>query len=350
MKPSVRTAIRTSTPRLFLALGLLCPLANPADAQEIVRDCTLGANGDACVFDVTAQGTGTLLVDTKAARFGARWRVTVAGWKVGSQATPIASSVGNGAVSVFGGRASTAIDLGRKYVVIVSYESPLGAAAVFPTGASVRLIGPVRVSQQRKRSAGSTLPGLPPLPGRYAGTYIPGFVRPSFAMEVSADRKRIVWIAATDVGCGFARRCDFEVALSPGIAITAGADGLMRFVQQDIPVAMGEETHSLDIDGVLFDADGFGNTAEQALGALSYSVGGADLDHYSWSAATLDDEEGDGWGRAGEIRLGSDPAWWDNTPEDKRVPTTSGLGPDPCHDFDDNDRDGQVDAQDPGCR
>jgi hypothetical protein len=106
---------------------------------------------------------------------------------------------------------------------------------------------------------------------------------------------------------------------------------------------------TLDIDGVFFDADSFGNTPEQALGGFSFFIASSRCNFQWWATAVAPDHDRDGWSTAAEQRLGSDPDDHLSTPEHWEVSTTDFYGPDSCHDFADNDRNELIDADDPNC-
>ncbi len=119
-------------------------------------------------------------------------------------------------------------------------------------------------------------------------------------------------------------------------------------VPLDLPPPVTSHPHSLDIDGVFLDADGFGGNAEQVLGGFSFVSAFFRCNQF-WVATVNPETDGDGWSNAAELRLGSNPGLTSRTPEHGDVPTTLLYGPDPCHDSADNDSDGQTDAADAGC-
>jgi hypothetical protein len=104
----------------------------------------------------------------------------------------------------------------------------------------------------------------------------------------------------------------------------------------------------MDIDGVFFDADGFGRR-EQALGGISFVSGDNRCNVQWWATSVAPDTDNDGWSDASERRLGSDPNDAASTPEHWEVPTTDLFGPDVCHDSSDNNGDHQLDQADPNC-
>ncbi len=178
----------------------------------------------------------------------------------------------------------------------------------------------------------------------------------SFQIELSADESKLIKIVVTALPCGsdspFGRH-SFTLDLNPGISIT----GDHRFSSRALAVVINPDpghSHTLDIDGVLFDADGDG-VREQALGGLAF-VSGPNRCHFQWWAtAVAFDDDGDGWSDTAERRLGSEyrrqTAFGfgvNSTPEHREVPTTSLFGPCPCKDFSDNDnfsdRDGRLDG------
>ncbi len=166
--------------------------------------------------------------------------------------------------------------------------------------------------------------------------------RNSFALEVSSDGSQVVEIIVVDLDCGHLGGHTFT--LSPGIPVTGG-----RFSARDVPVPIDPDpghAHTLDIDGVFFDADGNG-TPEQALGALDF-VSDLNRCNVRWVATqAAPDSDGDGWSNGAEQRLGSSSSSFSSffsTPEHAVVPTTCLSGPGPCRDFIDNDRDRQMDT------
>ena len=116
---------------------------------------------------------------------------------------------------------------------------------------------------------------------------------------------------------------------------------------KDIPLT--EEGDTLDIDGIVFDADGFGGTLEQAVGGLSIFRGAVQC-NFEWAATAVAlDSDTDGWSDTAELRLGSNPNDLFSSPEHHEVPTTALMGPDVCNDLIDNDGDELIDADDPNC-
>jgi hypothetical protein len=298
----------------------------------IFKSCNFGASGDGCVFDVTATGSGMLEVDTRASRTSNRWRTIIV--EVGQN--PAVSNIGTGSTTAFTGLVTQAVVSGRKYEVIVIHERL--TSGTFPAGVEVRFNGPVTVSGPRPRSGG----GDGALPGLYGGVYSPfAGHRDFFSLETSPDGTHVTRIALSSLLCGaFIHVHSFSLSVNIPIINR-------RFVART-PVVTGGHSHTLTIDGIFFDADGFGGTPEQALGGFSF-LDSSNTCNHQWRATTVADRDRDGWSDAAEQRLGSRPdlGW---TPEHKLVPTTPLYGPDPCHDFDDNDGDGRVDGADSGCR
>lgn len=163
----------------------------------------------------------------------------------------------------------------------------------------------------------------------------------SFAIELATDGSAVKQIIVTDLACGTDSRHTFTLAFNPNLTVTDN-----RFAAQAIPVTITPDpghAHTLDIDGVLFDADGNG-AKEQALGGLSFVSGVNRCNFRWWATSVVADDDGDGWSDTAERRLGSEyrrqTAFGfgvNSTPEHQDVPTTSIYGPCPCRDFLDND-------------
>ncbi|MBA2593096.1 MAG: hypothetical protein M3495_14275 [Pseudomonadota bacterium] len=185
-------------------------------------------------------------------------------------------------------------------------------------------IAPFEVSQAQ-------IPG-----GRYTGLYSEGRVS-TFRFELSSDGSQVIEIAAIDLPCPSERH---TFILNPGIPVSGG-----RFSVRDVPVPIAPDpghTHTLDVDGVFFDADGNG-TAEQALGGIGF-FSGLNQCNVRWVATqAAPDTDGDGWSNGGEQRLGSGPGTSpfddgaSSTPEHSVVVTTCVSGPVPCRDGINND-------------
>ncbi len=168
----------------------------------------------------------------------------------------------------------------------------------------------------------------------------------SFALKLSSDNSALIQITAYHLECGtdfpFGRHT-FTLDLNPAIPIMES-----KFSARDIPLTITPDpghAHLLDIDGVVFDADGDG-TMEQALGGLSFLSGTNRCNFRWWVSAVATDTDGDGWSDTAERRLGSNPSTSSSTPEHQAVPTTFIFGLWPCSDFEDNDRDGKIDIED----
>jgi hypothetical protein len=208
----------------------------------------------------------------------------------------------------------------------------------FPTSVEVQFTGLVTLLQPAPR------PGVV-LPGLYAGVYSPFAThRDFFTLETSADGTRVTWIAVSHLVCGaLLHEHFFSVSVSIPISnrwFAATVPG---------PVSSGHP-HTLTIDGVCFDADGFGGTSEHALGGFSFLDSNLTRCNHQWPATITADADGDGWSDAAEQRLGSRPDLPDRTPEHKLVPTTTLYGADSCHDSGDNHGDGPTDGGDLGCQ
>lgn len=139
--------------------------------------------------------------------------------------------------------------------------------------------------------------------GRYTGLFSEGSPN-SFALELSSDGSQVVEIVSDALSCSFGDSHTFTI--NPGLPVTGG-----RFLARDVPVPVDPDpfdphAHTLDIDGVFFDADGNG-TPEQALGGLSF-VSGPNRCNFRWVATqAAPDSDGDGWGDVAEQRLAPEP-------------------------------------------
>ncbi len=190
------------------------------------------------------------------------------------------------------------------------------------------------------------LPLPQPSPTDYTGRHSASTDRGSFSLKFSSDGAALVQINAYNLECGsdfpFGRH-SFTLELNPVVPVIAG-----RFSSRNIPVTITPDpghTHTLDIDGVVFDADADG-TKEQALGGLSFVSGTNRCNFRWWVTAIATDSDGDGWGDTAERRFGAIPTTASSTPEHRAVPTTPIFGPGVCSDFEDNDRDGKIDTAD----
>lgn len=178
--------------------------------------------------------------------------------------------------------------------------------------------------------------------GRHNGAYESDR---SLSIHTSANGAVVTQIDLSDIICG-PHSHRFSVTLNPGLPITDN-----RFSASDIPVSLSPPSghpHSLDIDGILFDADGDG-TLEQALGGLAFVSELSRCSAQWWASAVASDTDNDGWSDTAERRLGSNPSHLFSKPEHREVPTTLLYGTDVCHDFSDNDSDQLVDQDDPDC-
>lgn len=109
------------------------------------RTASIEAPGDAAIFDIKANATGTLKVCTKPGRAGDRWRVSIFERLAPDSAPPpvVNSAVGTGNAGVFSG-CSSLDDLveGRQYVVAVTWDQPLpGTFSPSSANARVRFTG-----------------------------------------------------------------------------------------------------------------------------------------------------------------------------------------------------------------
>jgi hypothetical protein len=290
-----------------------------------VTGCRILSIADACIYDIDAVADGTLLVDTRAALGGQRWRTVL--MVFGTKATK--SNTGTGSSTSFTGAVSRPVAAGKRYEVVVFYERPL--PSTFPTSVEVRFTGPVTVSPRQVYS---------PLAARYVGIYrVPSIMfDESFSFEPSADGTHVARILGA-VNCG--DRYPFDVHLSPGVLPISG-DGRFSATGISVPGA------ALDVDGVIFDADQADDSSEQALGGLTI-IRGSRACPYQWWATAEPDTDRDGWNNRAEQRLGSTITDRLSVPENAEVPGTPFYGPAHCADGADNDLDGATDGSDSDC-
>ena len=180
----------------------------------------------------------------------------------------------------------------------------------------------------------------------FTGQHHVGSSYNSFSIETSADGTAVIQINVTYLLCyaTIYHSHTFSLDLDPGIPISDN-----RFSATGIPVTFSPDpghTHSLDIDGVFFDADGDGSL-EQAIGGLSFVSELTRCNGRWWATAIAPDLDSDGWSDAAEQRLGSLAGAWHLIPEHREVPTTPLYGTRHCQDFADNDGDGAMDAAEP---
>jgi hypothetical protein len=191
-----------------------------------------------------------------------------------------------------------------------------------------------------------SLAPIQPLASAFTGRYqVGGWYNP-FSFETSADGTAVIQINVASLLCYTTgpHYHTFSVNLDPGIPISDH-----RFSATDIPVPITPDpghTHSLDIDGVFFDADGDG-TLEQTLGALSFVSDVSRCSGRWWATAIAPNFDSDGWSDAAEQRLGSSASSSLRIPEHREVPTTPLYGTRHCQDFTDNDGDGAMDTAEP---
>ncbi len=315
----------------LLFIGLATSYISVAYAIDSIIVCPILSSGDVCIFDIEATADGTLQIDTQSSLEGELWRVIA----VEMNQPPAISDIGSGSTMDFSGTVQQLVGNGRQYQAFVTYEGPL--PGMFPTHVMVRFDGPVTVSGPRPQ-------GNPALSGRYTGRHSGGGF--SFGIEVSDDGTRVVRLIANLVSCATGGG-GFDIDLSPGIPIMG-----QRFRAEGIAftdTGPFEIEGLFDIDGIFFDADAFGGTLEQALGGFSM-FRSATRCNLEWAAAAVaTDRDEDGWSNTAELRLGAAPTLSTSTPEHIEVPTTTLRGPDTCQDFIDNDRDGFIDGDDPGC-
>lgn len=132
---------------ILVLVALTLILSVPAAAQESIVTCTLGASGEACIFDLTATADGVLSVDSKAGASGNRWRTTT----FLANKKSAKSNVGTGSAATFTGLVERNVQMGTKYELAVTYETPL--PGTFPASVTVRVNGPLTMSSQRPVSS-----------------------------------------------------------------------------------------------------------------------------------------------------------------------------------------------------
>ena len=141
---------------LAAAVALAVPL--PASATTYIRQCTISAAGDACIFDVRPTSNGTLTVSTKAFTNNVRWRTVIAKHNT----TGVNSGIGNGSTTAYSGSASRAVTASQfnNIPVYVLYERPLPGS--FPTCVEVRFVAPAAVVSNMRPTTDASLPPPPP--------------------------------------------------------------------------------------------------------------------------------------------------------------------------------------------
>ena len=119
-----------------------------------------------------------------------------------------------------------------------------------------------------------------------------------FSLELSPDSSEVVQIIISILSCDFHFH-NFTLTLDPRLPVTNS-----RFSARAVPVSLGpQHTHTLDIDGVFFDADG-DDRKEQALGGLSFVSGLIRCNGQWWATSISTDNDNDGWNDvAGTVRL-----------------------------------------------
>lgn len=165
----------------------------------------------------------------------------------------------------------------------------------------------------------------------------------SINVMVATDQAAVERFVVAGAACGLDSFPDF--ALIQDTAIEGD-----RFAVTGMPVVEADENTRLrfDVDGVFEDIDDDG-VYDQALGGFSV-VGEEGRCNFQWSATSLADEDGDGWGDPVEVAAGSTVSDPGSVPESIDIPTTRLFGPGVCRDFVDNDGDAQVDGDEGACR
>ena len=168
---------------------------------------------------------------------------------------------------------------------------------------------------------------------------------PFFSFTVSADGLYVAEVRVTNHSC-LGALTSFTALLAPDVApISTGSDGRRRFEARDISIP---NNRTFDIVGVLFDADAADHTAEQGVGGLSMMIALGRC-NANWTATANPDGDTDGWSDRAELRLGSNPGNFANSPEHGEIPAVLPFYVRPCDDLVDNDADGGIDKADQGC-
>ncbi len=181
----------------------------------------------------------------------------------------------------------------------------------------------------------------PPEPRQFEGNHSDSG---NVLLTLSTDGQYVTQVQVSDLYCNSTNNSFSITPAAPGIPVSGG-----RFSASDLSTSLGGD-RAVDIDGALWDADGFASTAEQAIGGLQFRSGYKRC-HVSWAATTIVDNDKDGYNDAAErLMHGSDTIGY--APEHISVPATQLLGPAPCFDGANNDGSSSttgIDADDPGC-
>lgn len=162
---------------------------------------------------------------------------------------------------------------------------------------------------------------------------------------MAADGLSVSEVRITNQSC-LGQLVSFIAPLTPSTApIQTGADGKRRFEARNIALP---NSRTFGITGVLFDADAADLSHEQGVGGLSITVA-LGVCNTHWAATAEPDGDGDGWSDRGELRLGSNPSVFNQTPEHREIPSLLPLYVRPCDDLVDNDGDAAVDTANQGC-
>ena len=132
----------------------------------------------------------------------------------------------------------------------------------------------------------------PPEPRRYAGKHSESG---NLNLTLSADGG---YVTEVRVSCLYCDGGNYSFVTTPTTLITV-SDG--RFTALDLHTDLGGDQR-VDLDGVLFDADGFGGTSGQAVGGVQFQDGFRRC-HFSWRATTVLDDDEDGWSTLRRIPL-----------------------------------------------
>jgi hypothetical protein len=213
-------------------------LSVPAAAQEVIKTCAFGASGDACVFDLTATADGVLSVDTKAGSNGDKWRATT----FLANKKSAKSNVSTGSATTFTGLVGRNVQTGRKYELAVTYETPL--PGTFPATVTVRVNGPVSVSEQRPVSS---------------------FLAEGQSCQQVAESTFTAAVDVENISCGALLTCRFDPAGDTDAFTFMAAGGAAHIKIAEVPVESGSRNARWDLFGPSGLLGGSSGADEQAL-------------------------------------------------------------------------------------
>lgn len=142
---------------IFVGLTLASAIVTAdASAATATKSCTIFASGDACLFEVTPNSSGSLGASTEACTAGDRWRTSI----VKLNAAGAISSVGTGSKTTFTGLATRSVVSSTTYIILITFERPL--AGEFPRQVDVKFTGPFATVSGPRSNDTSGLPPPPP--------------------------------------------------------------------------------------------------------------------------------------------------------------------------------------------